>query len=190
MQDALLASVGTRMGETLQAGISPGRLGNENPLRVPANTYRTADGLYIAMMVHNQAQWKPFCEAMGKGEWIEHPRLCTMPLRVQNREEVNQVVARRFAEQNSGYWMARLEEYGIPYALVNDYARALDDPQAAHRGLIHELNHPRSGKIKVVGPPWKMSKTEARLTSPPLLGEHNDEVLREWLGTKAGAAVT
>lgn len=181
MQDALLATIGTRMGETLQAGISPSRLGNENPLRVPANTYRTSDGLYIAMMVHNQEQWRPFCEALEKPEWIEHPRLRTMALRVQNRSEVNDIVAHRFAERDAGYWMARLEEHGIPYGLVKDYAQVIEDPQVAHRGLIHELDHPHSGTIKVVGPPWKMSETPVRLEPPPLLGEHNDYALREWL---------
>ena len=190
MQDALLATVGTRMGETLQAGISPGRLGNENPLRVPANTYRTSDDLYIAMMVHNQEQWKPFCEALGKPEWIEHPRLRTMALRVQNRDEVNGVVARRFAEHDADHWMARLEEFGIPYALVNDYAQALADPQVAHRGLIHELEHPGSGKIKLIGPPWKMSETRTTMEPPPLLGQHNEEVLRDWLGVETSTPVT
>lgn len=189
MQDALLATAGTRMGETLQAGISPGRLGNENPLRVPANTYRTKDDLHIAMMVHSQEQWKPFCEALDKPEWIEHPRFRTMALRVENRDEVNAIVARRLAEHDTGYWMARLEKFGIPYAPVNNYAQALEDPQVAHRGLIHELDHPRSGKIKVVGPPWKMSGTQTRMKPPPLLGQHNDEVLREWLGVAADAPV-
>ncbi|MBI3069108.1 MAG: CoA transferase, partial [Betaproteobacteria bacterium] len=66
MQDAMLAALGTRMGETLQAGISPGRLGNENPLRVPANTYETADGLWLAIMVQNEEQWAPFCRAVGR----------------------------------------------------------------------------------------------------------------------------
>lgn len=188
MQDALLATVGTRMGETLQAGIAPGRLGNENPLRVPANTYRTGDNLYIAMMVHNEEQWAPFCKAVSKPEWIEHPRFRTMPLRVKNRDEVNDVVARRFAEHDAEFWKARLEEFGIPYGLVNDYAQALQDPQAAHRGVIHELEHPRSGKIKVIGPPWKMSGSHPKLTAPPVLGQHNDEVLRDWLGAEAAAA--
>jgi len=190
MQDALLATIGTRMGETLQAGISPGRLGNENPLRVPANTYRTSDDLYIAMMVHNQEQWKPFCEALETPEWIEHPRLRTMALRVQHRDEVNDIVARRFAEHDASYWRRRLEGHGIPYALVNDYAQALEDPQVAHRGLIHELDHPRSGKIRVVGPPWKMSNTQTTLHPPPLLGQHYDEVLRTWLGIEADTRIT
>lgn len=189
MQDALLATVGTRMGETLQAGISPGRLGNENPLRVPANTYRTSDGFYITMMVHNEEQWKPFCEALDKQEWIDHPRFRTMALRVQNRDEVNDIVARRFAECDTCHWKTRLEDYGIPYALVNDYAQALEDPQVAHRGLIREADHPRSGKIKVVGPPWKMSETSTTLEAPPLLGQHNDEVLQEWLNVEPHAPV-
>jgi crotonobetainyl-CoA:carnitine CoA-transferase CaiB-like acyl-CoA transferase len=182
MQDALLASVGTRMGETLQAGIAPGRIGNENPLRVPANTYRTADDLYIAVMVHDQAQWSPFCDALQGEEWRDDPRFRTMPLRVRNRDLMNEIVAARIAGHDSAYWTARLEAYRIPYALVNDYAQALEDPQVAHRKLVHELDHPVSGKIKVVGPPWIMSATQAALKPPPTLGQHTAEVLADWLG--------
>ena len=182
MQDALLASIGTRMGETLQAGISPTRLGNENPLRVPANTYRAADDLYIAVMVHDQEQWRPFCEALSAGEWFEDPRFRTMPLRVQNRREMNELVARRFAEHDSQYWLDRLETFRIPCALVNDYGEALRDPQVAHRGLIRELEHPTSGKIRVVGPPWRMTSTRSELRPPPTLGQHTAEVLQDWLG--------
>lgn len=184
MQDALLASVGTRMGETLQAGIAPPRLGNENPLRVPANTDRTADDLYIAVMVYDQDQWKPFCQALDAEEWIEAPRYRTMALRVQNRAEMNGLVARRFAEHDANHWAAKLEEYRIPYALVNDYAQALDDPQVAHRGLVRELDHPSAGKIRVVGPPWRMSSTQTVIKAPPLLGQHTAEVLQDWLGIK------
>lgn len=189
MQDALLASVGTRMGETLQAGIAPPRIGNENPLRVPANTYRTADGLHLAVMVHDQGQWKPFCHALEKDEWIDDPSFATMSLRVQNRARMNELVAARFAEHDAAYWSARLGEYRLPFAPVNDYAQALADPQVAHRGLLHEVKHPTSGKIRLVGPPWRMSKTQSEIKAPPLLGQHNTEVLHDWLGADAGAEV-
>jgi len=182
MQDALLAAAGTRMGETLQAGIAPPRLGNENPLRVPANTYRTADDRYIAVMVHDQEQWKTFCEAMNKAEWLEDGRFATMALRLEHRKEMNKVVAERIALKDSAHWAVRLTEYRIPYALVNDYIQALEDPQVKHRGLLHEVDHPVSGKIKVVGPPWRMSNTNTEVRSPPTLGQHTAEVLQEWLG--------
>ncbi|MCC6535751.1 MAG: CoA transferase [Burkholderiales bacterium] len=182
MQDALLAAVGTRMGETLQAGIAPARLGNENPLRVPANTYRTADDVYIAVMVHDQEQWKPFCEALEAPEWLDDPRFRTMPLRVRNRPAMNELVARRFAQRDFGDWSVRLDRHRIPYARVNDYARALDDPQVAHRGLVREVEHPGSGRIRLVGPPWRMSRTHTEIKPPPILGQHTREVLDEWLG--------
>ena len=185
MLDALLAAVGTRMGETLQAGIAPPRLGNGNPIRVPANTYRTADDSYITVMVHDQGQWKPFCVALDAVEWIDDPRFSSMPLRAQNRREVDELVAQRFAQHGYGHWAARLDEYRIPYARVNDYAQALQDPQVAHRGLLREVDHPKSGKITLVGPPWRMSVTQTEIRPPPVLGEHTAEVLHDWLGINA-----
>ena len=184
MQDALLATVGTRMGETLQAGVVPTRLGNENPLRVPANTYRTADNLHIAVMVHDQGQWKPFCEAVEASEWTDDARFATMPLRLQHRREMNELVAQKIAHRDSTYWVARFEACRIPYALVNDYAQALQDPQVAHRGLLREVDHPTAGRISVVGPPWRMSATHTEIKPPPRLGEHTADVLHDWLGIK------
>jgi len=185
MQDAMLAALGVRMGETLQAGISPGRLGNENPLRVPANAYETADGLWLAIMVQHEGQWAPFCRALGREQWFEDPRFRTMALRVNHRKEVNRLVARRLAEQPAEHWMQRFEAERIPYALVNDYGQALADPQVAHRGLIRMLDHPVSGEIRVVGPPWIMSVTRTEMAPPPTLGQHTAEVLRDWLGMAA-----
>lgn len=184
MQDALLASVGTRMGETLQAGIAPPRIGNENPLRVPANTYRTSDNVYMAVMVHDQDQWKPFCHALGMEEWLTDPRFDTMAVRVLNRRVMNELVAARFAQHDTAYWAERLGEYRLPFATVNDYAQALDDPQVAHRGLVREVEHAGSGRIRLVGPPWLMSKTQTVIKAPPQLGQHTAEVLSDWLDMK------
>ena len=97
-------------------------------------------------------------------------------------KEMNKVVAERIALKDSEHWAIRLTEYRIPYALVNDYIQALEDPQVKHRGLLHEVDHPVSGKIKVVGPPWRMSNTPTEVRSPPTLGQHTAEVLQEWLG--------
>lgn len=188
MQDALLAAVGTRMGETLQAGVVPGRLGNGNPLRVPANTYKTADGRHIALMVHDQEQWPAFCRALDMEVWLNDEQFRTMPLRVANRDAMDAAVARRMIMHDSRYWHERFEDQGIPHALVNDYAQALDDPQAVHRGIVREIDHPASGRIKVVGAPWKMSSTPSPIAAPPMLGQHNEEVLRDWLGLSAPPA--
>jgi crotonobetainyl-CoA:carnitine CoA-transferase CaiB-like acyl-CoA transferase len=181
MQDAMIAALGPRMGETLQAGVVPKRLGNENPMRVPASDYSTADGHYVSVMVLNDSHWAPFCRVVGRENWIDDARYLTMASRLAHRDELNGALEKIFAARSGEEWGRRLEAERIPYALVNDYAEALSDPQVAHRGLVHELDHPTSGPIRVVGPPWIMSESESRMTPPPLLGQHTAEVLRSWL---------
>ncbi len=182
MQDAVMAALGPRMGETLQAGILPGRYGNGNPLRVPAESYRTADGRYLAVICMSDRFWPPICRALGRPDLAEDPRYEKMADRVAARETIDVVLGEIFATKTIEEWVPALEAERVPYSRVNDYAEALSDPQIVHRGLVRELNHPTSGPIKVVGPPWVASTEEAPSTAPPLLGEHNAEVLREWLG--------
>ena len=48
------------------------------------------------------------------------------------------------------------------------------------------MNHPRAGKIRMVGAPVRLSETPGSVRTPaPLLGEHTDVVLRELLGLGA-----
>jgi crotonobetainyl-CoA:carnitine CoA-transferase CaiB-like acyl-CoA transferase len=57
------------------------------------------------------------------------------------------------------------------------------DPHIIERDLFEEIEHPELGKRFVVGPPWKLSATPAKIRRPaPLLGEHNQYVLGELLG--------
>lgn len=182
MQDAMLAMLGPRMGESLQAGQSPQRLGNQNPMRVPANAYKSSDGQYIDIIVQNDNHWRGFCVALDRLEWFEDPRLSTMAGRVAHRAELNAIVSARFAERSTSEWVKVLEANRIPFAIVNDYNEALKDPQVAHRGLIREIVHPVSGSIRVVGAPWILSDVDVVPSSPPLLGQHTAEVLEEWLG--------
>ncbi len=186
IQDAMVAALGPRMGETLQAGVSPGRYGNANPMRVPANAYRTSDGEYVAVIVQHDGFWPGFCRALGLEEWLEDARYATARSRVAHREEIDARVSAVFASRPMAEWEERLGAERVGFSVVNDYARALDDPQIRHRGLVREVEHPFSGKIRVVGPPWRMSGAQAALRPPPMLGEHTGEVLREWLGWTEG----
>ncbi len=181
MQDSILSVLGPRMGEILQAGITPERHGNENPMRVPANTYKTKDNKDITVIVQNDRYWEPFCIALKQKKWINDPRFSSMEGRRNHRDFIDEITAECFISNTSNYWATRLESQRVPFAIVNDYKDALEDAQVQHRQLIKTISHPTSGKIRVVGPPWKMSGTQADITSPPLLGEHTMEVLKQWL---------
>jgi crotonobetainyl-CoA:carnitine CoA-transferase CaiB-like acyl-CoA transferase len=185
MQDAMVAALGPRMGELLQAGVLPGRHGNQNPMRVPANAYRTKDDRYLSIIVQNDRYWAPLCRALGRPEWLDDPRFTDMRKRVEHRDVLNAMCAEAFATRDAMEWIPLLEAEGVPCALVNNYAEAVADPQVRYRKLIRDLDHPTSGRIRVVGPPWQMSCPQGEMTPPPLLGQHTAEVLHDWLGWEA-----
>jgi crotonobetainyl-CoA:carnitine CoA-transferase CaiB-like acyl-CoA transferase len=189
MQDAMLAVLGPRMGEALQARTNPQRHGNENPMRVPANTYLTRDGHYIAIIVQNDNHWQPFCRAIDRMDLFADECYRTMKQRVEHRKEIDAIVAGEFARRDAREWESRLEGNRVPYARVNTYLEAVADPQVVHRELIREVHHPASGPIRIVGPPWKMSEQLDRLAPPPLLGQHTADVLRDWLGWDEASAL-
>jgi crotonobetainyl-CoA:carnitine CoA-transferase CaiB-like acyl-CoA transferase len=57
------------------------------------------------------------------------------------------------------------------------------DPQVLHRKMLEVVDHPTIGKLKLAGIPAKYSDSDLRVRRPPpLLGEHTDEVLENFLG--------
>src|SRR5262249_9712004 len=86
MQAAMITDVGPRMGQWLQAGQAPRRIGNQNQLRAPSNVFVTGDGAYLSVMVTNDRHWPPFCRALDRPEWLDDPRFQGMRKRVENRD--------------------------------------------------------------------------------------------------------
>ena len=72
---------------------------------------------------------------------------------------------------------------GIPMGAINDIAQVVEHPQVKAREALVEMDHPRAGKVRMVGAPVRLSETPGSVRTPaPTLGEHTDQVLREVLG--------
>ena len=70
---------------------------------------------------------------------------------------------------------------------INSIAQVVAHPQVQARGTLVEMEHPRAGKVRMVGVPVRLSETPGSVRTPaPMLGEHTDKVLRELLGLSAG----
>ena len=83
-------------------------------------------------------------------------------------------------------WEAILLPAGVPVGAINTLDAVVDHPQVAARGALVECDHPVAGRIRMVGPPVRMSETPGAVRTPaPLLGEHTEEVLRARLGLDA-----
>ena len=182
MQAAMMATLGPRMGGSLNAGIAPQRIGNQNPMRAPSDVYRTRDGRHVFLMIHHDRVWAPFCRAFGRPQWIDDARYADNRLRCANRDTLNTLLHERFATLDAADIIGRLRAERVPCSLVNDYVEAAADAQVVDRKLIQEVEHRDSGRIRVVGPPWLIDGVAPRVGAPPALDEHHADVLGDWLG--------
>jgi len=161
------------------SGRSPGRRGNAHPNIVPYETFDTADRP-IAVAVGSERQWPRLCGAIGRPELADDPRFRTNADRVAARDELRDIIARRFATRPAADWLAALDAAEVPCGPINDVLGALDSPQAAAREMALSIDHPRLGRVRQVGVPIKLTRGTADVRlPPPLLGEHTAEILAE-----------
>lgn len=172
---------------TFQAGIyfatgrSPERRGNQHPSIVPYETFRARDG-YLNLAVGNNTLWGRFCEAIGRPDLTAHPDFATEALRVERHGALKPILDAVLGQRSVGEWMARLGERGIPCGAIKDVAQVCADPQIVARDMVVEVPHSRLGTIRMMGIPIKLSATPgAPSAGPPVLGEHTEAVLAEWL---------
>ena len=169
----------------LVSGQTPQRFGNGHAAIVPYQTFPTASGL-LMLAVGNDGQFATLCQAIDKPEWSADPRFALNRDRVQNRHILVPLLEDIFQQRSAAAWYELLVEAGVTCSPVNDIPTALADPQAAARHMVQQVDHPVTGSIPQLGPVAKMSATPPQISAPPpLLGEHTDEILRDFLGYDA-----
>lgn len=159
-------------------GKDPVRMGSAHPTIVPYQAYAAKDQHFV-LAVGNDAIWQRFCDAVGLTV-TNDPRFATNSMRVKNREILNQILHELFKQKNAHEWIDLLQAARVPCGLVNSISQVVNHPQTQHRQMIVEMEHPKAGKIKVLGNPIKLSRTPPQYKlHPPLLGQHSEEILKE-----------
>jgi crotonobetainyl-CoA:carnitine CoA-transferase CaiB-like acyl-CoA transferase len=177
--EATLATLINQAHNAFATGQQPPRLGNAHPNIVPYETFATTDG-EIVVAVGSERQWPKLCAELELPDLASDERFASNGARVRNRAVLRPILAARFAEADSGHWLRRLDEAGIPCGPVNSVLAAFEQPQAVARGMRVDVEHPKLGSVPQIGLPYKLSATPASIRSaPPLLGEHSAEVLAE-----------
>ncbi len=178
-QVAWLANVASNY---LVTGRPPARYGNAHPNIVPYELFPTDDG-WIALAVGNDRQWRKLCETTGWEDLGSDDRFKTNPKRVEHRDLLVPILQDRFRSQSAAQWYRTLVRAGIPCAPVQSVDEVFADPQVLARELLVELEHPTVGTLNVTGSPLNLSRTPVRMeAAPPLLGQHTEEILAEYLG--------
>ena len=182
MLEGQLSLMGIMIGHYFSTGEVAEPMGTAYKALLPYQTFRTKTR-DLALAVGSEKLWREFCPAIGCPELADDPRFKTNGDRNKNRPALIDKLQEVFLTASYEEWEARLVKAGIPIGAINNVSQVLEHPQVKARGSIVEMDHPKAGKVKVVGVPIRFSKTPGSVRTPsPSLGEHTEEVLKEVLG--------
>lgn len=177
-QVALLANVASNY---LISGEPPERQGNAHPNIAPYESFQAKDKGFVVGAA-NHRQWEKLTGAIGEESLKTDPRFLTNQDRVKNRPALVETLNNLFSKKNAQDWLTLFQEAGLPCGPINSLPDVFAHPQIQPRELVLETKHTTAGSIPLTGFPYKLSRTPAEIHAPPpLLGEHNQEILTEVL---------
>jgi CoA:oxalate CoA-transferase len=160
----------------------PPRLGNGHSAMIPSNAYPTKDGrVFISAGVLVQVQ--RLYTAIGRKDLIDSPMGGNQNSRIKYRAEIDKIISDWTKDKTTAEVQVLLKKADVPCTHIPTFSEVCNDPQLAARNMITEVEQTISGKVKVPGSIFKMSKTPGGIPAPaPMLGENNDEILSGLLG--------
>lgn len=164
-------------------GKIPERVGTHNPVVAPNDLYDTKDRKWIVLPASTQNIFERLMKAIGHPELVKDPRFLTNPLRVKNREQLDEYLLPFFSEHTLEQLREILEEHGVAHSSVNSVADLYNDPHVQDReNIISVFDYALNKEIKMQGIVPKFSKTpgQVKWAGAPL-GWHNNEIYQELL---------
>jgi crotonobetainyl-CoA:carnitine CoA-transferase CaiB-like acyl-CoA transferase len=181
--DTSVAMVSHIMQDYLISGFPPPRLGNGGNGGGPADLITARDGI-VYLTAGTDEHYRRLTVLMEQPGLFTDPRFDTNFKRGRTGQaELINIVCQWSSQFTVAELLAKLAMVGIPAARYNELAEVWEEPQVQYRGLRATTPHPyaEAGSVDLIASPLaQMSATPATIRHPPpLLGEHNAEVLQE-----------
>ena len=187
-QVAMLANLGANyLVSGQKEGKVPGRAGNAHQNIVPYQVFEVAsmpDGTkdHLILAVGNDGQYAKFCAVANRPDLASDPRFVKNADRVRHRAVLVPILETVMLSRTKADWLQALEAAKVPCGAINNLAEVFADPHIRARDMVNTWEHPLAGAVELVASPMKLSVTPVRQDiTPPTLGQHTDEVLRDVL---------
>lgn len=181
--ETVSAIIGEQFLAYQMTGEVPGRHGNFHPRYAPHNVYRCwGVDKWIALEVHTDQEFAALAGVIGQPELARDPRFATMAARKENEADLDKIIEEWTSKRDRNWMVKELNEAGVAAAPSRDAKDIYADPHLKARNAFVTIDHPEVGPMRLPGAFWKTSEGEPEVVRAPLLGEHNDYVLRGLLG--------
>ncbi len=182
LMDSALSMLMTAIPEQMLLGRTMKRHGNRDRYAAPANTFPTRDAAWVHLAAAGEPMFHGLMSAMGRPELARDARFSDNTARMRNVEELERLITEWTVTLSAEELLAALKTLGIPSAKVASVAEVVENEQLAHRGQILHMQHPKAGTVPMQGFAVQFGASPMQLRCPPpMLGEHTDSVLADWL---------
>lgn len=191
MFDALTSMLSYYVTLAQVQGRSPQPSGSLHATIVPLGGYRASDG-YIVVAATTEAFWRNLAAALGREDLIADPRFLDLANRQINRDALTDILDEAFSARTAAEWVAILDAHDVPNGRVLDVLSLIASQIATERKLFRPVTTP-AGELRVTRYPVvdrAIGLPDEPPETVPGLGEHGDEVIREWLGEAAARRET
>jgi len=197
MQDAMLHYMRVNFATQGRTGKAAQRGGSKVPgvTNAPMGLYPCAPGgtndyVYIMTSRANPDHWDRLLKVIGRNDLIGDTRYLTPGDRVGRQSEVDKVIAAWTQGRTKYEAMKSVGEAGIPAGAVLDTDELNNDVTFEARGVMQTMVHPVHRPFKMPGWPVRVDGKATRIAPSPMLGEHTEQVISDWLGLNDAAIAT
>ena len=192
MQDSVMHySRGGFITQARTGKAAPRRPAANNP---PGGIFRCKpegpnDYVYLLTSRANPEHWPRLLKLIGREDLIGDPRYDTPDGRLQHEAEVDELVAGWTRQRTKHEAMQQLSAVGVPAGAVLDTNELVGEPSFYERGMMQTMVYGEQGERRMAMPTWpvRFDGVPSEVKPAPLLGQHTEEVLADWLGLDAAA---
>ena len=182
MYEPLLGLLAQRIAVATRDGVEPGRHGNRFPTVAPRNTYRTADGAWVALTAGTDDLVRKMFHLFGRPELCDDPRFRDNLARVAYVDELDAIIAEWIGARSRDEVVEQFTAAGVSLAAVDGLLRVVVNPQLRARGSLIEVDDAEAGPITTAAPSPRTQATAHVRHLGRGLGADNRAVYCDWLG--------
>ena len=160
------------------------RKGNRSDTAAPHEAYPCAGkDQWCAIAVESDEQWTGLRQAMGNPGWARDTRFDSAAGRLGHQDEIDRHISGWTSDYAPQEVMRLLQLEAVPAGVVQRSSDLMKDPQLIHRRFFRELEHPEVGRVLYTGHLFNIRGYDnGPRFGPPVLGQHNEQILKEILG--------
>jgi crotonobetainyl-CoA:carnitine CoA-transferase CaiB-like acyl-CoA transferase len=176
--EPIMQMLGAQVTVYDQLGVITHRKGNRSENNAPRNTYRTADGDWVAISTSAHSIAERVMRMVGRPDIVEQPWFNDGYQRALHADEIDEAVGSWILERSTDDVVSEFAKAQAALGVVYDVSKVISDPQYNAIGAIATVEDEDLGPVRMPNVLFRMSETPGSIRHTGRAhGADTDEVL-------------